>query len=261
MPHTMVTHICQYCQNPFGVRLSLAKRGGGKFCSVSCSNNAKKKPKTTPDLIRCTKCQLEKEPEAFYRQTDKSNGRQSQCKECVTPYQKDYYANHKETSKERARAWHADHREFANERSRRWRNENLEAAKQHDRDRYLLRRDESIARASKWQQNNPIKARQKQNRWRKENPEKFHGQISRRQAKEKGASRNDLTAADWLIIKKQFGFRCAYCGEKKPLTRDHIIPLSKGGGHTLSNIVPACRSCNSKKGTGAPLKPVQPLLL
>lgn len=45
------------------------------------------------------------------------------------------------------------------------------------------------------------------------------------------------------------------------LTKDHSTPLSKGSAHTLTNVVPACQSCNSKKHTGPPLKPVQPLLL
>ncbi|HEX6293396.1 MAG TPA: HNH endonuclease [Herpetosiphonaceae bacterium] len=31
-------------------------------------------------------------------------------------------------------------------------------------------------------------------------------------------------------------------------TIDHVIPQSKGGTHDLSNLVLACRSCNSRKG-------------
>lgn len=57
-----------------------------------------------------------------------------------------------------------------------------------------------------------------------------------------------LTTNEWEEIKKQYKYRCVYCGERKPLTRDHIIPLTKGGGYIKENILPACASCNARKG-------------
>jgi 5-methylcytosine-specific restriction endonuclease McrA len=64
-------------------------------------------------------------------------------------------------------------------------------------------------------------------------------------------------------MQEHYDHCCAYCGTraKGHLTQDHLTPLSAGGSHTVSNVIPACRSCNSRKGTGAPLQPVQPLLL
>jgi 5-methylcytosine-specific restriction endonuclease McrA len=40
---------------------------------------------------------------------------------------------------------------------------------------------------------------------------------------------------------------CAYCGAAGPLQRDCVLPISRGGRYTLSNVVPACRSCNTSK--------------
>ena len=44
---------------------------------------------------------------------------------------------------------------------------------------------------------------------------------------------------------------CAYCGHHFPnfhhLSRDHIIPKSRGGKNTWMNVVSACRKCNSEK--------------
>jgi 5-methylcytosine-specific restriction endonuclease McrA len=63
-------------------------------------------------------------------------------------------------------------------------------------------------------------------------------------------------------VKAQQGYRCAYCGAKpKRLEIDHITPLSRGGAHSLANIVAACRTCNARKNAGKVLAPVQPLLL
>lgn len=45
---------------------------------------------------------------------------------------------------------------------------------------------------------------------------------------------------------------CAYCGIGKGLTRDHVQPRSRGGSNEPSNIVLACRNCNSAKGARTP---------
>jgi 5-methylcytosine-specific restriction endonuclease McrA len=56
-----------------------------------------------------------------------------------------------------------------------------------------------------------------------------------------------LTDAEWEEIKRHFGHKCAYCGKKRPLQREHFIPLSKGGEYTHNNIIPACAECNWSK--------------
>lgn len=41
---------------------------------------------------------------------------------------------------------------------------------------------------------------------------------------------------------------CVYCGGVAH-TRDHVIPLSRGGTNAPDNLVPACRPCNGEKGS------------
>ena len=43
-------------------------------------------------------------------------------------------------------------------------------------------------------------------------------------------------------------FTCQYCGNKKDLTFDHLLPKSKGGETNWGNVVTACSICNVKKG-------------
>jgi 5-methylcytosine-specific restriction endonuclease McrA len=45
----------------------------------------------------------------------------------------------------------------------------------------------------------------------------------------------------------EFDHRCAYCGASGDLHIEHVVPISKGGGHAIGNIVPACESCNYSK--------------
>ena len=43
-------------------------------------------------------------------------------------------------------------------------------------------------------------------------------------------------------------FSCQYCGDKKDLTFDHLLPKSRGGLTDWNNVVTACSSCNVRKG-------------
>lgn len=48
---------------------------------------------------------------------------------------------------------------------------------------------------------------------------------------------------------------CLYCGRLYPiahLTRDHIVPASRGGRSVWENCVTACRSCNQRKDDRTP---------
>jgi hypothetical protein len=48
---------------------------------------------------------------------------------------------------------------------------------------------------------------------------------------------------------------CLYCGERfaaHDLSRDHVIPLVKGGRDRWTNVVTACKHCNSSKGGRTP---------
>ena len=46
-------------------------------------------------------------------------------------------------------------------------------------------------------------------------------------------------------------FECQYCGRPAENV-DHIVPRSRGGGHTWDNVVAACRPCNSRKENRSP---------
>ncbi len=51
---------------------------------------------------------------------------------------------------------------------------------------------------------------------------------------------------------KRDQFECQYCGVTKDLTLDHVMPKSRGGQSHWTNLVTACKKCNSVKGNLTP---------
>jgi len=54
-------------------------------------------------------------------------------------------------------------------------------------------------------------------------------------------------------------YTCQYCGchrrdlrGRQFLTRDHVLPVSRGGGNTWENVVTSCSPCNNRKGNRLP---------
>ena len=70
---------------------------------------------------------------------------------------------------------------------------------------------------------------------------------ARRRKRRMDSVEHDLADAQWDALVQAWG-GCAYCGAAPDhLERDCVLPISRGGRYTLTNVVPACRSCNASK--------------
>ena len=59
--------------------------------------------------------------------------------------------------------------------------------------------------------------------------------------------REAATDEQWTALKDAWN-GCAYCGVRgKPLQRDCVMAISRGGRYTIDNVVPACAACNASK--------------
>jgi 5-methylcytosine-specific restriction endonuclease McrA len=84
-------------------------------------------------------------------------------------------------------------------------------------------------------------------RWRRANPARCAVLLHRRRARLAEVV-HTLTHDEWLETLEVFDHRCAYCNQKSlRLTMEHVIAISRGGGHTKENVVPACQKHNSQK--------------
>lgn len=53
-------------------------------------------------------------------------------------------------------------------------------------------------------------------------------------------------------IFKRDKFCCQYCGKNRDLTLDHVVPKARGGKSAWTNLVTACKRCNTVKGNSTP---------
>ena len=178
-------------------------------------------------------------------------------------YMKKYYQENKEHRKIYNKKWRIEHKEYFKEYAKKYRQKNKEKIskchkkyakqyyqnnKEHYKQYYKNNREKLLEQNRKWLKDNP----EYMKKWYRTEKGKAANQRkqSKRQAREKDII-NTLTAEEWINILKKYEFMCAYCGKKFTLfdreTRDHVIPISKGGDNIKENVVPACKSCNSKK--------------
>lgn len=97
-----------------------------------------------------------------------------------------------------------------------------------------------------WREQNVERHRAMSRVWREEHKAERVHQEGRRRIRKKGNG-GSHTFAEWMAKCAAFEWRCAYCGAEGEMTRDHDIPVSRGGVDSIDNVVPACRSCNSSK--------------
>lgn len=99
----------------------------------------------------------------------------------------------------------------------------LETAHRRDRERYIRHREARIADASRL------------------------AKIRRVRIAGNGISK--IIDRDWRRMVARYRACCAYCGQSVPkLHQEHVIPVARGGRHSIGNLLPVCPSCNRSKG-------------
>jgi hypothetical protein len=167
----------------------------------------------------CCRCNEVRLLSDFTKGGMRADGTQAWCKPCCRAYKRARYAANR--SKEVARV--------------------IESTKRH--------RDQHNARQRAYNARNSTAIAARTKRIRAENPERFsvydHNHMVLRRRGGRGAG---ITPGQWVAMVAKYKGRCHHCGCKpKKLTKDHLVPLSRGGIHDASNIVPSCATCNARK--------------
>ena len=246
---------------------------------------------TTPDEEKrfvCTKCGEEKLVGQFYR--DKSRkGHDSQCKQCISLYQKQRraanpdrarahnvknYARHQEARRAYAKKYRAKHPEQIKAANAKWQAEHKEERKQYNTYYRITHQEEIHTYYAGWYAKHGAEKVAHEIAWRAENLEearfldrKYYAAHASHERGKKQRRRAILansvcieTFTDEEIFERD-RWICSLCHGKvsKKLkwpdgfspSIDHLIPLSQGGHHTRQNCVLVHLRCNTSKGVRA----------
>lgn len=147
-----------------------------------------------------------------------------ECYKCKSIIQLEYFSKNK-NNKDGYEKWC---KSCVKEKYSKWREKNL---------------DYDLKRKKEWREKNLDYDKNRKAIWSSKNLVKRRMSYHKRNIKIK---ENSFYISE-KEIKKILRSSCFYCGSKNNIQIDHIVPISKGGRHSIGNIVAACRSCNASK--------------
>lgn len=151
--------------------------------------------------------------------------------------------------KKRIKKWRTENPDLVKAQKRRYRIKYRAKVLAGKRADYLRNKVRRGAQMKAWTAKNRVKVRILQKAWRQRNPQQHTEGEMRRRARKAAATVEDCTKRVTILRRNRF---CHWCCEFMPpgtATIDHVIPLSRGGKHCNDNLVAACLTCNSSKGT------------
>lgn len=140
---------------------------------------------------------------------------------------------------------HSCYQEYHKNYQRKYRESNREKESARSRELYQINKSHILERKRKSYRKNRAANIARKLAWQKANPELCRLSSQKRRAKQKQNGVFEVTIKE---AQKLLSGSCFYCNQSsKNLTLDHIIPIAKGGRHSIGNLVAACKPCNSSK--------------
>lgn len=122
-----------------------------------------------------------------------------------------------------------------------------ECKKEYDRAYRKKNWTRLLKQMQEYEQAHPELVKEIRARSKKKHRGRRNAEWHRRYALQKGAE-GSFTHEEWLNLCAKYGNICLACkSSSRPLTKDHVVPLVRGGNNWISNIQPLCQPCNSRK--------------
>ena len=211
---------------------------------------------------RCTKCGITKPLSDFNKHKTCRYGVRSQCKACDVAYSDKWKAENPEAARKHRSKNHQTHKSERLTYNKLWIASNPDKIKAQRQRYHSNHRDERVSRSRQRYATNKeshleyMRRRYTENKekivakiqeWRNKNPEKKLQYSHTRRAKIKGNG-GTFTVQEWKELCSKYGNKCLVPGcDRTDLSPDHVIPISKGGTNSITNIQPLCSYHNNKK--------------
>jgi 5-methylcytosine-specific restriction endonuclease McrA len=157
--------------------------------------------------------------------------------------------NNRQKTRDAAKSWYDAHREEINAKRREDRKLNPEKYSKREKQR-VRDKNKMVKYRAKHYEKHKERVTKENAAYHKAHPEVRRTINSRRRANLLSGGRH--TTQQWLDKLAAIGMICVYCTKAldfSTLTKDHVIPLSKGGTDDIENVVPSCLRCNQTKSS------------
>ncbi len=200
---------------------------------------------------KCTTCKERKSLDKFSKSKNRWDGLNPVCKPCDSKKNKKYYKTNHEKQIAKFKKYREEMGASLRNRLKDWQRKNKDKVKNYYY-KYLGKdgsAEKIKAQQKRWRDNNKERTAIKVKKWADENKDKRALTAEKRRVA-KVNNGGTILASEWRALKEFYGNKCLCCGRTDAtLTLDHVIPISKGGTHTIDNAQPLCGSCNSSKHT------------
>jgi len=183
----------------------------------------------SPHMKQCNRCREWKSLASFNKDAPTKDGLKNRCKVCVAADKHASHAANPGPNNARSRAYRKAHPVERRAYNREWKTENTAAVREYRRKYYETNRATELAANRKWVADNPEAARL----------------IDLRRAARKKENGIFFVAPEEL--RYLLSQPCYLCGGAPSTQIDHIIPVSRGGRHSIGNLLGACKTCNCRK--------------
>ncbi len=223
----------------------------------------------------CKTCHKDK-PETEFHTTGKNKTLKKECKECINEKRRLKRKQDPETAKALDRARYLKDREKRLLTSNNYRNKNSEKIKKRKQEYRAKKKEQLAIKHKNYYKENKAALLEKQKlyyqqhkteiaNYKKQYNKTEKGRCSIKNGRHAYRSRK-LSTCDCTITAKALAelmvlqqYCCFYCNTPLDLKDrnthlDHYIPLSKGGAHSISNVVWSCAACNLTKNNKLPIK-------